>query len=378
MTESQRQRVFTWLDRCQDFSWSLPSDFLSRKHFIRVVLNLDWTSTPGYPYNKYYNDNRAFFGVKNGLPSWERMNYVWNLVCHHINEKVSDPIYVFVKQEPHLEKKRGRVRLISSVSVVDQIIDHMLFDAFNEKIIDQSKFGSVKVGWTPYLGGWKTVPLKGISIDKSAWDWTMQPWLFSAILDFKRSRCVTDTQRDLWLELASWRYRCLFFEARFYLPNGLVIEQTEPGVMKSGSVVTIVDNSLAQLILHYRVYDELGWEPGKEEYIWVCGDDTRQSKPPDVNAYLDRLSQFCKVKEFTERCEFVGCRFYRGGRIEPLYKGKHAYNLLYADPAIEQNLAFSYALLYGRSREFPYMRKILSAFGQPMSTEQVHSLWDDE
>lgn len=379
MPQDMEALVFSYMYDLQDFSWSLPDDFMSFSHFVRVVRELDFSSTPGYPYNEHCNDNRTFLGAVNGYPTRERMLFVWSLVQQHIRERVSDPIYLFIKQEPHKESKKGRERLISAVSIIDQIVDHMLFDGFNEKVIEQAPLGSVKVGWSPMMGGWKVVPQHGVAIDKKGWDWTMQPWLFDAILKFKFELLRGDeSQKAKWLDLASWRYRSLFFEAEFYVPSGHVLKQTQPGVMKSGSVVTIVDNSLAQVILHFRALVELGWKPREEDYFWALGDDTKQSKPRDLEAYLSKLSQFCVIKDYTELNEFSGCRFYNGGRIEPLYKGKHAYNLLHADPSIESDLAFSYALLYQRSIDKDNIRRILYPFGSLMPESYALAVWDGE
>lgn len=380
MDNSTRNNVYRGMLALQDFHWRLPSDFLSYSHYLRIVQKLEWTSSPGSPYNRTFPTNGAMFGVRDGVPNQERVDDIWLQIQERLRTKTYDPIFLFVKPEPLPERKKGRPRLISSVSVVDQIIDHMLFDDFNDNIVSQSFQSSVKVGWTPMLGGWKTVPMQGVSIDKSSWDWTMAHWLFEAILKFKHLTCLTTgADLDRWLILATWRYRALFYDAVFCLPNGWLIQQKMPGVMKSGSVVTIVDNSLAQLILHFRVYSELGWKFDPVlDYIWVCGDDTRQSKPPHLRIYLDYLSTFCRVKDCTERCEFVGCRFSPGGRIEPLYKGKHAYTILHADPTVEVDLAYSYSLLYHRSCDRGNIIKILEPFGPPMTKDFADEIWDGE
>nr|UGO57415.1 MAG: hypothetical protein 1 [Riboviria sp.] len=371
--------VFGRMMRLQDFDWALPNDFLSFSHYKRVIDSLDWTSSPGTPYNQRYSNNGQMFGVRDGIPSVSIVEEIWQHIQYRLHHRTCDPIYLFVKPEPLPERKQGRPRLISSVSVIDQIIDHMLFDAFNQRIIDQASMSPIKVGWTPMLGGWKTIPRKGISIDKSSWDWTMAHWIFDAILKFKASNCTSSGEAFIqWRDLAAWRYRCLFNNPEFCLPNGFIFRQKNLGVMKSGSVVTITDNSLAQLIIHFRTYFELGWVEEVPEYIWVCGDDTRQSRPKHLRMYLEYLSGFCKVKDWTERCEFVGCRFLQDGRVEPLYKGKHAFTILHADPAVETDLAYSYSLLYHKSIDRDNVRNMLLTYGPPMTLDFADEIWNGE
>lgn len=362
--------------------WSVPEDFLSKQHFLRVVgEKIDWNSSPGFPYMLRYCDNRSFFGVRNGQPSPNRLEEVWSLVDLRLKTRDSDPIYLFVKPEPHKLSKAGKKRLISSVSVIDQIIDHMIDDPFNEAIVANSLFGSVKVGWTHLGGGWKVFPKGGLSIDKTGWDWTMRWWLQCMCFEIRKNSCAhAGDLFDRWLDVAAWRYKELFKTPRLVLPDGTELRQVHPGVMKSGSVKTIVDNSIAQILLHERVLaelpEDLGEAPG--DFFWVMGDDTYQSKPRSLKLYLERLGQYCIVKEYNTEQEFAGNRYVQMGRIEPMYKGKHAFKLLYADPKVQADLATAYSLLYHRSAERDAIRKIVKAFGEPPTLERLDEIYDGE
>nr|UGO57124.1 MAG: hypothetical protein 1 [Riboviria sp.] len=322
------------------YEWRLPDDFFQFTHYLRVLEKLDYTSSPGYPYKLRSPTNADFFGRKYGINSTSRVQEVWELVLLQVRERRADPIFLFIKPEPHKVSKKNRKRLISSVSIIDQIIDHMLFDEFNNVVIQDAANGPIKAGWSIQSGGWKVMPTQGMSIDKTAWDWTAKLWLFQLCLDY-RKECLVGPGADVWYELASWRYRKLFLEAEFCLPNGEFRLQKRPGVMKSGCVNTIIDNSMMQMILHYRVCFQMGLEPG---WIWCLGDDTRQSLIAQRQQYLDLLSQFCVVKECTDSCEFAGYRFVKGARMEPLYKGKHAFVMLHCAPKVQEDIARSYSL----------------------------------
>lgn len=373
-TAGMRRAILASLMESVDAEWELPDDFMKFSHFLRVIRDLDFSSTPGYPYRLAYPTNAIMFGYSEGsFTSCDRLMEIWEMVKLQIRARKSDPIYLFIKQEPHKVSKKGRKRLISSVSIIDQIIDQMLFSDQNRIIYDDAPLGSVKAGWSMTNGGWKVLPLQGLSIDKTAWDWTVKPWLLDICLEF-RKRTLRSDPGGMWYSLASWRYGELFNAPTFVLPNGELRKQSWPGVMKSGCVNTIVDNSLMQQILHFRVCLDLDIPIG---WIWSLGDDTRQSVPDRLDDYLEKISQFSIVKESTRNCEFAGYRVEKG-RVEPLYKGKHAFLLLHCAPNVQEDVARSYSLLYHRSRDRDRMIKILSHLGTPLNSASLDAIWDGE
>ncbi|QKI29247.1 hypothetical protein 2 [Teucrium fruticans sobemo-like virus] len=303
-------------------SWSIPEDFLTRSHFERVVRSLDWTSSPGYPYLTIHPTNAQFFGVVEGEPSQDRLEVVWNLVSSQISEARADPIRLFVKPEPHKEAKisDGRFRLISSVSVVDQIIDHMLHDEYDAQLAANWMTHPPKVGWTPFIGGWKAFPRyeRPLALDKKAWDWTVRPWLLWMSLEHRKRRCSNLTQE--WVSLAEMRWKHLYGAPVFVTSGGALLQQNTPGVRKSGCVTTLTDNSLEQDILHRRVSLEMVREGHPcPPPLWGCmGDDTYQEAPSNVQRYVDLMAQFCIVKQAVLKPEFCGFRFL-GSRVEPMY-----------------------------------------------------------
>lgn len=340
--------------------WSIPEDFLSFDHYERVVKGLDWTSSPGYPWLFQHTTNSAMFMVKDGVPSREALNRVWKVVSDRIVERDSDPIRLFIKPEPHKEKKlRDKAyRLISSVSVIDQIIDGMLFGEMNQTIIDNYIEVPGKVGWSPYKGGWKLMPIFGnVSLDKSAWDWSVNSWIVQEVLGLRTELCANLSDR--WLELATWRYQALYDSPLFVTSGGLLLKQRQPGVIKSGCFNTIIDNSIAQDLLHVRVCVENDFPVGP---LASMGDDTTQPDFAERSKYEEKLSEFCHLKSSVKATEFAGHRF-RVGFVEPLYKGKHAFNIMHLDPKNGEEMAASYALLYHRSVYRDYIRGVLTRLG---------------
>ena len=358
-----------------DARWELPSDFMEYSHFCRVVKGLDFTSSPGYPYLLRATNNAQLFGVVDGEPSEQALAEFWSLVRQRIEQQTADPIRLFVKPEPHKQKKleQGRYRLISSVSVLDQIIDTMLFGPMNQMMIENYHFIPSKAGWTQLVGGWKVMPTDGwVALDKTMWDWTVRPWLIDMTLELRRRLLRGEDDRG-WGALAQWRYTELFFHPWFVTSGGQMLRQKTPGVMKSGCVNTIADNSIMQVILHLRVTHELNLPVAP---IMVMGDDTLQRLGVAMSDYIGELSQYCLVKQVVHAVEFAGHRF-SSGAVEPLYKGKHAFTLLHLDPAYEEETLRSYVLLYHRSEWRDLIRGLMKVLGhEPPSVRLMDLIFD--
>lgn len=361
--------------------WDIPADFLQRSHFDRVVMDLQWQSSPGWPYMKNAPTNEQFFKYdqKTNTVSQTVSDYMWELVSHRIHHKTrSDPVRLLIKPEPHKVKKLRdhKYRLISAVSVADQIIDHMLFDEMNEKMIKDHAFIPSKAGWSPLGGGWKHIPKETwVATDKTAWDWTVRMWLVEMVLKVRTALCKTQgTLFEAWKDLAAYRYHEMMGNPHYILSNGYVLKQRVPGVQKSGCVNTIADNSLWQWILHARICIEMELPITP---IYTMGDDVLQKWFKEMKEYLERTGQFCLLKTANLVNEFAGFRFLGNGFLEPMYKGKHAFVLRHANPDTFDQLSNSYALLYHRSVDKEWMRDCLEKMGAQLFSEAfLDSIYD--
>lgn len=368
-------------DEFESVRWQIPEDFLQRTHFDRVVRDLELTSSPGFPYMRRAPNNRQFFKYDEETDTFdtEVCDYMYEVVKNRIlNKTKADPIRILIKPEPHKVKKlqEYKYRLISAVSVADQIIDHMLFDEMNEKMIQNHPFIPPKAGWSPLGGGSKHIPKeKWVATDKSSWDWTVRMWLVDLVYKLRLSLCDTKGELlEMWKDIALYRYTELFKDPHYILSNGWILTQNVPGVQKSGCVNTISDNSLWQWLLHARVCIEMGLEITS---IYSMGDDVLQKWFKGFKAYLDRIGQFCILKSAELVNEFAGFRFLDNGVIEPMYKGKHAFTLLHADPSIFDQLANSYALLYHRSVDKSWIRDCLEKMGAKLfSDDFLDAIYD--
>lgn len=367
-------RVVTQVtDMLSPARWSIPDDFMTRSHFDRVVNELDWNSSPGVPYCYTATTNRILFKVVDGIPDSSVCDVFWRALQQRLADRSSDPIRLFIKPEPINARKlnAGRFRIISSVSVLDQIIDSMIFGDLNQRIVDTHNFHPIKVGWSPYKGGWRMMPQSGVSIDKSKWDFTVRAWMVALELDIRKALC--DNLTPQWVDLATWRFQQLYADAILQTSGGYLYKQKFVGYQKSGCVNTIISNSIMQLILHCRVSNEIGEIP---QWIAVLGDDTVQRRTLLLEQYLERLSQYCIIKDVRDGVEFAGHRF-MGFRVEPLYRGKHAFNMLHVSPSYYEDLARSYALLYHRSSQRKFIREGLEIVPSILELDVIYDALDE-
>lgn len=252
-------------------------------------------------------------------------------------ESVSDDIKVFVKQEPHKLKKlaEGRVRLISAVSLIDTLVDRILFGWLGRAVLANVGKTPCMVGWTPVRGGW--VPFQELfrgkptnCLDKEAWDWTVTGWLvdvwLSVILEFGMFHA------PWWADMVRMRFKLLFEDCTFRFSDGTRVKQETKGIMKSGCFLTIILNSLGQSILHYAAMHRLGHPLNYKEPL-VLGDDTVQRAVPELQLYVEALEQLgarvkgAKVMHFVEFAGFA----YDGKVCFPAYWQKHLFNMAHTN-----------------------------------------------
>nr|UQB76107.1 RNA-dependent RNA polymerase [Flumine sobemo-like virus 20] len=160
-----------------------------------------------------------------------------------------DPVRIFVKNEPHSLAKLAqcRVRLIMSVSIVDQLVERLLHE-------DQN---------AAEIAHWSSIPSKpgmglddnGISLlvadvirrwpeldmaeaDISGFDWSVQDW--ELLSDAQRRSLLSGSDKDM-ARMLERTTQCL--KSVYALSNGVLIAQKYLAVQKSGRYSTSASNS---------------------------------------------------------------------------------------------------------------------------------------
>lgn len=311
----------------------VPEDFDTYQSFLRAVRKLDNSSTPGYPHCTEYPTIGEYLGF-NGISYDDfKLQRLWFQVQQILDGEPELLFNVFIKEEPHKISKieEGRLRLIVGSPLHFQVFCHMLFDFQNDKIIEKAydipcQQGLIlnSGGWRRYYDQWTSLGLNA-GLDMRAWDWTVPLWKILLVMRL-RTRLVYGARSERWVHQVEKAYRMLFECPALILSNGEVWRQLFGGIMKSGCVNTISDNSFAQLIDHILVCQDVG-----VDYLplpRVVGDDKLQQIEQFISceAYARYGGQ---VKSVTEGLEFVGLEFSSEGP-QPLYYEKHVYKVAYS------------------------------------------------
>lgn len=288
---------------------------------------------------------------------------------------VADPLNVFIKREAHKISKlqEGKYRLISGVSLIDSMIDRILFMWILRACLSSVTKTPCMVGWTPVRGGWRYLKRRFgnqpvTCLDKSAWDWTVVEWMIIAIRKFLHQLPINAPK--WWHDMVDLRLHLLYVDPIFQFQDGTTTTQDVVGIQKSGCLLTIILNSVWQSILHYEACFNLGWDPFIDQPICL-GDDTLQPwhrSKQELDAYVQTIARLgpkfkdVKIQNWIEFAGFVVL----GKTCIPAYWKKHLFNLKYSDQ-LEQVLA-QYSQLYAHSDHmFEYLERLLCEHFGPES-----------
>lgn len=342
-----------------------------RVSFQSALAGVERDSTPGMPF--------ASLGcVTNGqvieryerwleLLVWERLKLLSRSeslpgdAVELVRQGYCDPVRIFVKNEPHNPTKisEGRLRLISSVSLVDQMCERVLYGRQNRVEIDH----------------WETIPSKpGMGLDDeslkvlyedwakmdtpyeadiSGWDFSMQDWEMQWEADF-RAR-LSDAEGTAYHRALRNRNWC---EARtlFMLTDGRFIAQRVPGKRCSGSYNTSAGNSRCRVLAGLLV---------GSKRVFAMGDDSvedARGNPDDIVKAYERLGH--RVKMF-EKCAdgfaFCSTRIRLvGGRVvgEPQNWDRMLFKLLHMPTGVESMVQERLAQFSYEMRGHPWLPRI--------------------
>jgi hypothetical protein len=359
--------------RCPESKFSLPTDFFTYEHLLRVVRKLDFTSSPGIPYLYDAPTLKELFGWDGVSVNEDVVWRFWEQIkLWERGELEPNPIRLFIKEEPHkIEKiQEGRLRLISSVAILEQLIDHMLMDAQDNQEIQNWSTSPFKPGMRFVRGGLNhfTGKKNVLAADKSSWDWTVSEAL-KVDLEFRRRMCLDRYNGSglypKWSEYLGRRFDELYGKAVFQLSNGMRLKQDSYGLVKSGSVNTISTNSHLQLLYHLIAWRRTyGSEPAPDANC--LGDDTAVEWPDDRDpkAYLEETKRLgCKIRFARvekDQYSFAG-HVINSERAVPEYSDKHAFQIpYYGDDSLEVSLDSLQRLYALDGKRLPIIHKWLA------------------
>lgn len=330
--ESMLKLLAPWNTNCELYG---KEDWFTEE-FTRSLNDLDPDATTGLgPMSLYGSDVRQALGYDpiDGYDPDRTAIFKQHVADRLENPDKPDPILVFVKPEPHSRAKAldKRWRIISAVGLIDTMTDRVMLGWLQRAVLTTVGKTPALIGWSPYRGGYRFLSKRyletdALCIDKSTWDWTTQGWMLIMVRDIIHQ--LAKLAPPEWHQWLNRRWEALFRDAVFGFRTGERIQQSGWGVMKSGCYLTIVINSICQMILHDLACARLDLEPQWKLFSCV-GDDTVQAAPDNVQQYLAELANLgAIIKEHTvgRVIEFCGHTIYKM-KCVPAYKSKHVFKL---------------------------------------------------
>jgi hypothetical protein len=216
-----------------------------------------------------------------------------------------DPVKLFVKNEGHTKVKieTGRVRLISSISLVDQLVERIM--SSNQNSAEKERWRDIPsacgIGFTQddidamykYVADRPGQPLE---TDISGFDWSVHYFELAADVEvrLRLNGCSRDSPFG---KLLTNRVRCLAASV-FVLPDGRMVAQSLPGVQKSGSFNTSPTNSR----IRYMMARAIGARWAKTH-----GDDCVEDAVKDGQQKYAAQGRICKSYKLCPPKQFEFC-----------------------------------------------------------------------
>jgi len=322
-------------------------------------------SHPGYPWCKLGRDNGM---VLNGYG-----NTIWTEVAKRIDailqygdsvfsmtpeelvrNGLCDTVKVFIKKEPHSLTKiaQGKLRIIASVSLVDQIVTRLLCMRQNKAEINTWQHCPSSPGMGLHDDGlaiiWETAQTFDRSgeiceTDISGWDWSMQQWELD--LDAVIRSELMGVTPDSGLAHLLKAHAYIVGHSVFAMPDGELLAQTVAGGQLSGDYNTSSTNSRGRIIGSLAARYKCGYSMlSKAEYerkfpqlgIKAMGDDSFEIWFEGLEEALESIGhtvKMCVKRPGLSGFEFCSQVFVGRGKAYPVDFSKTLFRFLSHNPA---------------------------------------------
>jgi hypothetical protein len=236
----------------------------------------------------------------------------------------------FLKAEPTKVKKleKGMPRVITGLPLHKMLKHQTIFKNMLDVAVEKLGDSPIKYGFSPVVSGNIDriaecfVGRKVYESDKSNWDFMFHGYIYDICENIVEALAVQPADmsdeafedykidvRNSFLEMKEGsKYRCT---------NGKVFQSTSSGIMKSGWLLTIFVNSLAQIVCDVLIKMRMGVSDedilSKDHYMIAGGDDVLQTFPEnfDTKRYISEAKKLGLVLEpFIEHESFDGCEYF--------------------------------------------------------------------
>lgn len=231
-----------------------------------------------------------------------------------VKEGVRCPVRLFVKDEPHSLKKvrEGKFRLISGVSVLDQLFERILGSTQNcAEIADWAScpskpgIGLDDDGLRTMSSTFSSMLSRGVlsGMDVSGWDWSVQEWELNADAECRRRLSGAEENSLFSFLLRVQAYA--ISRSVFVLPDGSMVAQGLPGIQLSGSYWTSSTNSRMRVLATCVARQKAGYQLEGPLDIVAMGDDSVERLLEGVKEELEKLGHGIKVVDVYRSLENI-------------------------------------------------------------------------
>lgn len=304
------------------------------RFYLAYAVNGD--AGPGVPLNRLASTNKQLILKHSSLVEKCVLNRMRLLLTSDGKEDYSpeeliklglcDPVRLFVKNEPHGVKKElsRRWRLISSVSLIDQLCERLMFSEQNRLEITQWKDLPSKPGlglddYEDLAAIASAIPEgKVAEADVTGWDWSVQEWELE-IEAYMRSRLMQLAANEPLARAIRLRYQAVA-RSVFVEPSGRLISQKWYGVQLSGCYNTSSTNSRLRVLVAHLV---------GAKWAMAMGDDCVETFVENAFEKYRLLGHPLKMYRLASSRDFEFCSHrFRGNKCFPVNPDKSLFRLL--------------------------------------------------
>lgn len=351
---------------------SLPvvaTEHFAKKHIIEVLASVNKTSSPGMPWGLLANSKGQLIEKNEKLlvdAVIARLRVLLETPLENLKamtpaEKVRafacDPMRVFVKKEMHPVRKKEtkRWRLIMSCSIVDEVVDALLFESQSkleyylwDKIPSAPGMGlDTKEQIQKLLRPFEGILGDLVSSDVKGWDWSLRQWHFDAFRDMHL--CLVKDVNERYRHLVEARLECIIDKV-FVTSGGTMVTASYKGIMPSGVRITSSGNSKIRNIVAGLAAQSRNKSSGDDHF----------GLPEDYDTLIERYARLGHELTDVKRGDGIGVEFCShyltlDGRAIPLKPLKLLANALNKEWTDELQAALEYNL-----RDHPEKSRFLS------------------
>lgn len=256
------------------------------------------------------------------------------------------------------------MRLIFSVSLIDNLIALLLFSNQNKAEITYNHTLPVKPGMSLSDTGLKIINeqvAQGATLgllaeaDIKGWDWCFQEYNF--LEDLKRRTTLNSGYGTVWEKIARSHYHCMARKV-MVLSNGEMFMQVKPGIMPSGWYNTSSTNSSARVMDAYTVHMMAGFQP---KFCIANGDDTSESYVQEAKEHYLRLGKVVGLYGFSSFYDFEFCSTKFDGTLGyPVNVDKQLVNFFLNLPERNEDFISRFSQFKYEMRNHPQLDELIS------------------